>query len=436
MKKKDIDTLIKTITIDGALDAIKQLEDSLGEHDSALVKWKNNNNQIVVGGKNHFYKIYEESKNSVGPFNSFIRNCLAKIYQNLGIDWKIVTFERDGHIFDFEQRQPLDVLTPEDMSFTDVLLSFSKILDELEDLLEFDVILSQLKENEVFSNVENLKLVRFCINKQMDYATFEGQVVILDDADWMISLLDKHGDVVVVDPDVSVPVKTSYGEFLFTSALFSRVADGEIQLVVPKFNESTHGWYLQINPYSQTAESELALTKRNEKSFFDKKTSAVQFFLEHDFEGPLLEARDYGDDNEVVNVEASLTQSCENELYSQIESLIQNGKSVCLKTTIPLGQKSEETWKFHMENIKMVYPEVKKVAMMELTQENCKHYCERKLVLSKLANGISAEICLISSSENSPDKKTFAKFLRELQNRDPKEYEKILNEKRYLLKTS
>lgn len=432
MKKKDIDTLIKTITIDGALDAIKQLEDSLGEQDSALVKWKSYNNQIVVGGKNHFYKIYEESKDSVGPFNSFVRNCLAKIYQDLGIDWKIVTFERDGHIFDFEQRQPLDVFAPGDVAFTDVLLSFSKILDELEDMLEFDVILQQLKEYDSFLGVQALKLLRFCVNKHIDYATFNGQVVLLDNADWMILLLDENGDVVVVDPSVSVPVKTSYGEFIFTSALYSKMVDGKNEFVVPKFNESTHGWYLQSNPDLPAQGAEIVLDKKNDKSFFDKKTSAVQFAVELEVGECASESRETNCDDEVVEIEQDLTQPCENEFYSQLETLTRSDKQICLKTKFVLGQKNEDTWKFHMENISIVYPNVRKITLVELTQENCMKYATNKFKFSKFSQDYSTEVCLKASCGHAPDRKTFAKFLRELQKRDTREYEKVIAERIYL----
>ena len=266
----------------------------------------------------------------------------------------------------------------------------------------------------------------------MDYATFDGQVVILDDADWMISLLDKHGDVVVVDPDVSVPVKTSYGEFVFTSGLYSKIIDGEIKFVVPKFNDTTHGWYLLANPNSSVSGKDIVLRKKNDKSFFDKKTSSVQFEVEFEEDECGTKSRQIEFDEEVVELESDLTQPCENEFYSHLEAWAQSGKQVCFKTKFALGQKDEDTWKFHMGNISIVYPDVHKVTLVELTRENCMNYVNSNFKFNEFARDNSTDVCLVASSECAPDKNEFSQFLRELQNRDPKEYEKIIDEKMYL----
>lgn len=238
--------LERNLTIDNAIDLICQLEDNQNlVNKEALVKWKSYSNQIVVESDNYFYKVYEEGSSGIGPFFSEIRKCLTQAYSEIGMKWDLVTFERSGRIYDIEQRQKLRVASAdEDGPFENVYLSASQFLDRAEVLLEFETILGQIKENSAFRDVASLKLVRNCVNKYDDYGFYKGKFVILDDADFFVALVGTDGKPVIVDPTSTVDIKTSYGEFEFSSYIdFQRSeADGKRRL--PPQNAITHGWYL------------------------------------------------------------------------------------------------------------------------------------------------------------------------------------------------
>ena len=436
LEQSELNILKKNLTIENALDSIKQLENSIGEKGSALVKWKNYNNQVVVEAKNYYYKIYEESKDSVGPFNSIIRSKLAEIYQELGIDWKILIFERDGHIFNFEQRQKLSVIGAHDIPFTEILLSFSQLLDELEEMLEFDVILSQLKKNECFDVVKKLKLLRFCVNKQEDYAIFDEQVVLLDDADWVVLPVDNQGEVVLLDPNVSVPVETSYGKFLFTSALYLKFEGGKINPCVPKFNESTHGWYLLPSSDVNESTTSIVLVHKKQKEFVNSSNSFVKDAIDIRLKNVSKVETDVPQSEDCVEIECKLDNEQELDLYFQLQELTNSQKAIKLIINYDFGQCDAEVWGFHMNNIYVCYPNVERVTRISLSQENCERYVEGGMKFNEFQNRNHTSIEFLKSRDREPSKSTLSKFLRELQKRDPQEYENLLNSKLNVFKNT
>lgn len=266
----DLEMLREEVSISNAFSAITKLEDNHRSlnRTSELVKWKSYRHQVVIESDNYFYKIYEADLHDEGNFNSIIRKHLAIIYESLGIHWKVISFERDGKLFDFEQRDKLRVSCKEDGSFEKILLSFSYLLDKLEDSLEFDSIAKQLRKYEVFSQVDTIKLTRCCVNKYADYGIYNKQAILLDDADFYIALVDKNGKQVIVSPEHEAIVTTSYGEFTFMNQAVVKLkgidtASRAIQ-VNQMFNNVANPWFLVPARKTKGSQGKKTIQLRNE----------------------------------------------------------------------------------------------------------------------------------------------------------------------------
>lgn len=159
-----------------------------------MTKIKNYEYQVVIETDDYFYKVYED-KEDIGTYRLEIRQKLAKIYQSYGIHWLIYSFKKDGFIYTVEQRQKLEVCD-HDIECKKLLLGWKKTLDLLEKELRFESIRNEIVDNcEQFSNVNKVKLIRDCINKPEDYAYGpNNEIILLDDADWFITLVDEFGN--------------------------------------------------------------------------------------------------------------------------------------------------------------------------------------------------------------------------------------------------
>lgn len=156
-------------------------------------KWKNYSNQVVIETQNYFFKIYQEDTH-VGKFILRVREELAKIYRNdFRVNWEIYTVEANNSIFQIERREKLEVCTPDKVSFEEIILAWYKILLKLEENLFLDKLVPQLIHR--IPELYKIKLVRDCINKHEDYAfTKNGNIILLDDADWFLGLIDKKNN--------------------------------------------------------------------------------------------------------------------------------------------------------------------------------------------------------------------------------------------------
>jgi len=177
-------------TFDQFLDIIKQMDNESSP--DLWFKWKNFANQVVIETPNFYFKLYEDFYNT-GCFLYEIRRNLAEIYrEKFNILWEINKIEANGKIYTFEKRQKLTVCVPNCINYADLLLDWSYTLKELEKRLLLSEICEQLKPN--IQNLTEIKLIRDCINKYADYAiTEQGNIVLLDDADWFLALVDKDG---------------------------------------------------------------------------------------------------------------------------------------------------------------------------------------------------------------------------------------------------
>lgn len=176
-----------------------------------LTKIKNYEHQVVIEADDFYYKVYEDKKD-IGAYRLEIRKRLAKIYNSYGIHWTVLSFEKNGMIYTIEQREKLPVCGKE-IHCKDLLLGWKKTLDILEKELRFKSITSQIKENyKGLENLKSIKLIRECINKPDDYAYgHNGEIVLLDDADWFITFVDQNGERIYCK-DFKIDVITTIGE--------------------------------------------------------------------------------------------------------------------------------------------------------------------------------------------------------------------------------
>ena len=204
------------------------------------VKWKNFSHQVVIETPNFFYKLYEEY-NYEGFLNCKIREILAEIYKENGVFWNITTIQQGDKIYQIEQREKLQVCNEKLLSYEDLLLSWNKILLQIEEKLRLNKILPQL---DVGSNIQMIKLIRDCVNKYEDYALKDGQVILLDDADWFLGLVDQEGNW-VSSQYKSYEVATIFGvDFIFAPLDYKSRTYQDLTNLAYKLNSPNNKWML------------------------------------------------------------------------------------------------------------------------------------------------------------------------------------------------
>lgn len=180
-----------SVTFNQFVDIIKELDN--GSSPDLWFKWKNYAHQVVIETPNYYFKIYQDLF-STGEFFAQVREAIGKVYrEQYGLLWNTRHIMKDGFIYTIEQREKLQVCNPDIISYEDMFLGWAKTLKLVEKELAFPEIGEQLKDK--IDRLETIKLVRLCVNKYIDYAiTKNGEIVLLDDADWFIALVDKDGD--------------------------------------------------------------------------------------------------------------------------------------------------------------------------------------------------------------------------------------------------
>ena len=429
-EKLDINLIQKHLSVENAIETISQLEgeDSLDGGDN-FVKWKDYFNQVVVEAKEHFYKIYEEDLAGQGVFDSNVRQCLAKVYEEMGIEWSIVSFIRDEKVFDFEQREKLRVATEADGPFEKILLSFSYVLDKVESMLEFDSICGQLRVDSAFADVAKLKLTRYCFNKYADFAVYNGQVVILDDADWHIALADANGEPVIVAPGPEVPVSTSYGEFVLTSRM-SWKAD------VPQHNPVSHAWYLipKIDRTNLKHCASSAMQIANKTHIQQTKLSKQMRKLNIVSGMPTGEKErfiiSFPKNTDVVS-DINLSAPLNSENFTFLEGLIEQSSDDAWISSF-VDAANFDTWELNMQDLNAYFPEIKKLTKIELTQEFCEMYVVEGFDVPDFCGRHQTSLIFVAPtmSRTFPIRNTFRKFLLKYVKEDPRTFAFVLKEER------
>ena len=363
--------------------------------------------QVVFGEEDFYYKVYEVDRCNSNGLDHLVRCCLQKVYTNLGLHWELTSFEQGDSLFDVEQRQILKVANEEVSSFQNILLSFSKLLDEVEELLGFDRLLSELHNHEEFSSVEAMKLSRHVINKHNDYAMFNGQAILLDDSEFCIEFLDKNDEVldIVVDAEIPVVVNgVSYTLYSMSDTIF-------------------YGWGLRSHEQQDVliAKQKCEFNSQlltNENSLL---AASVEMASEANVAGVKLQYSE----SEVF--ESLLTDSVEDELYSQLDEAYLSGKEVFLLTCFHHGQTN--IWESHMKTITTYYPNVHKITSVEMTQEVCSHYLNGIFDPRDFSGRYSTEIRYKPPTIPStfPTRDTFRKFLLKYAKINPEGFGSILD---------
>jgi len=191
------------------MNKIMQLEDNFVPGN--WVEWKNYSNQVVIGTDKYYYKIYVQD-HEAGTFFAQIAEELGRIYRELGIEWNVTIVEDKGVIHILEQREKLKVILPGIISFEDLLLNYGITLRKLEERLGLNELVAQIMDK--IPEVKYVKLIRDCANKYIDYASKNGAIVLLDDADWFLMLLDKDYNQ-IAPTYTSMLVSLPIGEYLF-----------------------------------------------------------------------------------------------------------------------------------------------------------------------------------------------------------------------------
>ena len=178
-------------TFDEFIDLIKKMDSNTSP--DVWVKWKNYSNQVVIETPHYFYKIYNTDY-TAGLFFSLVREKLAEIYRDeFHIKWDVITIKKENSIYQLEQREKLQVCNEDVIDYDDLMINWSNTLNRLEDKLILPKITKQLQDK--IKNLYKIKLVRDCVNKYEDYAiTKDGNIVLLDDADWFLALIDEDNN--------------------------------------------------------------------------------------------------------------------------------------------------------------------------------------------------------------------------------------------------
>lgn len=218
--------VIKNIDITSLESVIHQIE----LYDPEKSKWKPLSNQVVVFCENYVYKVYVYNIQDI--FLSKIRKELASIYQSYGIDWEVVTLISDQTVVDIERREYLDVLQEWN---DDVLVGYSETLQALEKKLGIIDIPRQL----CLDPDVHVKLVRNCINKGIDYAIFNGKVILLDDADFYLAFIKENGTVLSFKANsfISSTVKLNLADYIVIPQDYNFILKDQAQHVTDEVDK-------------------------------------------------------------------------------------------------------------------------------------------------------------------------------------------------------
>ena len=453
MKSESITDIIKDVTIDDAITVINRLEDNQGlSVSTSMVKWKSYQRQVVIESDEFFYKIYEFTEQDTTLFDHIVREALSNIFNEMGIRWDLITIRRDGKVFDFEQREKLQVASEQDGDFGSLLLSISYLYDRVEKFLEFDSILSQLHEIQQFSCVKKLKLSRLCVNKYKDYAIFEGQTVLLDDADFYIALIGHDDEIVDVLLKEEVVVSTSYGNYLFSSL----ASDGGVGLDSEFEEDSKKGfcaWVLRKKEEEISSLGQSAVNVRNDTEIIresggergcspfliqDNDLRLVDY-VEASFVGADLQAfpqKIIRNNETKINqrslvIQSSLIDPIESETYKKLDSFNPSDKDVWLATTLnPTGDilkgREFKTWMTHMQTIFTLYPNINIIIFIFLSRQFCEYFLCGKFnpydFLGKYSSPKTYSFISPKNRDNFPDRDLFREFLLKFAKQYPKCY--------------
>ena len=439
----NIEILKETLTISDAIASINKLEKSQGLAASQnTVKWKSYVHQVVVESDAYFYKVYEAAPDSSLMFDHMVREALACAIQQLGIEWRVVSFEKDGKVFDFEQRQKLEVATPEHTAFENILVSMSNTYSKVEEMLGFNEILKQLKRKVAFSAVSNMKISRMCINKYEDYAFYDGEAVLLDDADFYIAFVDGEGNVLDVACDEDVDVEVAGKQLILRKLTANCSPKGNQKELLDAPQRMYHGWYLTLKKQDALSDVGRAskeiiasehehIIKKNDNNF----VNFVELLAKTSNSNKRKQPFCVPETNSEGIVYSQLQSKTETELYEQLDAI--DAQDVWVLTSYnPEGEILRDfnfcVWSSHMKTITAYYPNVSKLTTIFLTQEFCECYLN-EIFKPRVFSGQFETTLRFSAPtirNTFPKRRTFRKFLLKFAKEDSDMFNFILVDER------
>ena len=220
MNNCDITTFSTITTSDESkinvfLDIIKSLTN---DDSTNWLKWKDTTEQVVIKTTDQYFKIYQETYVQ-NWFKSLIRQTIANVYTQLGVNW-IFSVKREGDIFyHIEQRECLPVCGIDvDITIDEVLLGWRTTLDLIEEKLNFDMLLIQMRQ--YIPSLYKIKLIRDAHNCLQDYAIKDNHIFLLDDADFFLALVNEEGDLIDIQSPFYNLLYPEIGEVTLTTNNF------------------------------------------------------------------------------------------------------------------------------------------------------------------------------------------------------------------------
>lgn len=207
-----------------------------------MVKIKDYAHQTVIETDKYFYKVYEDEIKT-GIYKAEIRKKLAEVYSEYGIHWIVKTFTKGNFIYTVEEREKLKVCGNE-ISANELFYRYKYTLYDLEKKLRFPAILDQVKQDNRFNSLYNMKLIRYCINKTDDYAYGpNGEIILLDDAEFFITFVDKNANQIPIG-GLAINCLTTAGELILQNDNEPESNNKEIiTFNINKLNKSTHFFF-------------------------------------------------------------------------------------------------------------------------------------------------------------------------------------------------
>ena len=155
-----------------------------------------------------------EAQDPVSHFELIVQRAFVAEYRAMGIDWSISTMCDGAEEFVVEKRQELNAVNNCDAK--DVLQRSAAIKNRVEKRLEFPSINALINRECFRGEVGKIVLARDARFSPADYAIWNNCVVTLATRGWFIALAMPTGEWNTTMRSVTLPVRTTYGDFFFT----------------------------------------------------------------------------------------------------------------------------------------------------------------------------------------------------------------------------
>lgn len=225
-------------------------------------KWKES--QVVFETPDRYYKLYEDGMVD-GFFLSQIRECIASVYQMLGVDWKLYTaLDPDrGTFCQIESRARLRTVKDSELPYKELMLNWKRTLELVEDKLSLPRLARQMKA--YYPEITAIKLMRECTNKYADYAWHGDRIILLDDADFFLAMVGKKYNWLERPAHVYDLLHTSGNVYFAPKNFFNNVS---IQKRIDSVEDNFNRWFIYHPDMCGRPEEEIRQLRSERESMF------------------------------------------------------------------------------------------------------------------------------------------------------------------------